>query len=146
MIAFGAFGFIVPKCYYRLGKMAKASFSAYVLVKILLKTGEKVHFSTKKKHDRFWSSFLFLPFSLLLVSKWPTYAVFALQNSQKCRQKTRPPPKKWKLRSLDSLFKEVTVFKVWGSEVGSYHLSRNYYGINSFWISEMQKLRYGARN
>ena len=46
---------------------AKASFSAYVLGKNVLKTGEKVHFSTKEKHDQFWSSFLFLPFSLF----WP---------------------------------------------------------------------------
>ena len=45
--------------------MAKASFSAYALGKNMLKHWGKVYFSTKKKHNQFWSSFLFLPFSLL---------------------------------------------------------------------------------
>ena len=50
--------------------MAKASFSAYVLIKNLLKTGEKMHFSTKKTRPilvfLFVSSlFPFLP------QKWP---------------------------------------------------------------------------
>ena len=68
--------------------MATASFSAYVLVKKLLKTGEKVHFSpTKKKHDQFWSSFLFLPFSLFFASKWLRYAVFALQKAKNVGRK-----------------------------------------------------------
>ena len=65
--------------------MAKASFSAYVLGNFLLKTGEKVHFSTKK-HDRFWSSFLFLPFSFFS-SKGLTYVVFAFQKAKKVGRK-----------------------------------------------------------
>ena len=68
-------------------KMAEASFSAYVLVKMLLKTGEKVHFSTKKKHDQFWSSFFFLPFSLFFASKWLKHAVFAFQKAKNVGRK-----------------------------------------------------------
>ena len=62
--------------------MAKASFSAYVLGKILLKTGGKVHFFDQKKHDQFWSSFCFFPFPFF-ASKWLKYAVFAFQKAQK---------------------------------------------------------------
>ena len=77
-------------CIYIYIYMAKASFSAYVLVKNLRKTREKVHFSTKK-HDQFWSSFLFLPFSLFCL-KMARICCFCLAKSQKRRQKTRPPP------------------------------------------------------
>ena len=66
-------------------------FSAYLLGKTLLKTGEKVHFSTKKKHGHFWSSFLFLPFSLCFL-KMAKLCCFCLSKRQKGRQKTRPPP------------------------------------------------------
>ena len=42
--------------------LAKASFSAYVLVNNLLKTGERVHFSTKKCTTNFGRPFCFFPF------------------------------------------------------------------------------------
>ena len=61
--------------------MAKASFAAYVLGKNVFQTGGKVYFSTKKKHDQFWSFFLFLPFSIF-ASKWLKYAVFAFQKGK----------------------------------------------------------------
>ena len=72
---------------------AKASFSAYVLVKMLLKTGEKVHFSTKESTTNFGLPFCFFPFPFF-ASKWLKYAVLkkSLAESQKRRQKTRPPP------------------------------------------------------
>ena len=74
--------------------LAKASFSAYLLGKILLKTGENVHFSTKKKHDQSWSSFLFLPFSLycLKMAEIIRNMLFLLRKGQRGRQTTRPPP------------------------------------------------------
>ena len=74
--------------------MAKASFSAYFLViKMLLKTGEKVHFLTQKSTTNFGLPFCFFPFPFF-ASKCPNYAVFALQKlkSQTSRQKTSPPP------------------------------------------------------
>ena len=43
--------------------MAKASFSAYVLGKNVLKTGGKVHFSTKKSTTDFGCLFCSSPFS-----------------------------------------------------------------------------------
>ena len=71
--------------------MAKASFSAYVLGKNLLKTGEKVHLLEGRKSTtnsgRAFSSFPF-PF---LGSKWLKYAVFLPFKAKKSRQKTRPP-------------------------------------------------------
>ena len=67
-------------------KMAKASFSAYVLVKSLLKTGEKVHFSTKKSTTKFGLPFCFFPFPFF-ASKWLTYAVFALQKAKNVGRK-----------------------------------------------------------
>ena len=70
--------------------MAKASFSAYVLVKILLKTGEKVHFSTKKARPILVFLF-FLPFSLFCL-KIAKMCCFRHSKSQNRRQKTRPPP------------------------------------------------------
>ena len=69
---------------------AKASFSAYVLVKCLLKIGEKVHFSTKKSTTNSGLPFCFFPFPFF-ASKWLKYAVFAFQKPKR-RQKTRPPP------------------------------------------------------
>ena len=42
--------------------MAKASFSAYVLGKILLRTQEKAHFSTKKSTTNFGRAFRSFPF------------------------------------------------------------------------------------
>ena len=66
--------------------MAKASFSAYVLVKILLKTGEKVHFSTKKSTTNFGLPFSFFPFPFF-ASKWLKYAVFAFQKAKNVGRK-----------------------------------------------------------
>ena len=40
-----------------------------------------MHFSTKKKHDQFWSSFLFLPFSLFCL-KMAKICVFAFQKAK----------------------------------------------------------------
>ena len=70
--------------------MAKASFSAYVLVKICLTLGKKVHFSTKKSTTIFGLPFCFFPFPFL-ASKWLKYAVFPCKKP-KSRQKTRPLP------------------------------------------------------
>ena len=66
--------------------MAKASFSAYVLVKVLLKTGEKVHFPTKKSTTDFGLPFCFFPFPFF-ASKWLKYVVFALQKDKKVGRK-----------------------------------------------------------
>ena len=66
--------------------MAKASFSAYVLVKNLLKTGEKVHFSTKKSTTNFGLPFCFFLFPFF-ASKWLKYAVFALQKAKNVGRK-----------------------------------------------------------
>ena len=69
-----------------LEKMAKASFSAYVLVNNLLKTGEKVHFSTKKSTTNFGLPFCFFPFPFF-ASKWLKYAVFAFQKAKNVGRK-----------------------------------------------------------
>ena len=61
--------------------MAKASFSAYVLGKNVLKTGEKVHFSTKNSTTNFGGPFCSFPFPCF-ASKW-LYAVFAFQKRKK---------------------------------------------------------------
>ena len=66
--------------------LAKASFSAYVLVKMLLKTGEKVHFSTKKCATNFGLPFCFFPFPFF-APKWLKYAVFALQKAKNVGRK-----------------------------------------------------------
>ena len=66
--------------------MAKASFSAYVLVKNLLKTGEKVHFSTQKSTTNFGRPFCFFPFPFF-ASKWLKCAVFALQKGKNVGRK-----------------------------------------------------------
>ena len=71
---------------------AKASFSPYVLVKMLLKTGEKSALFDKKSTTNFGLPFCFFPFPFL-ASKWLLkYAAFALQKAKKRRQKTRPQP------------------------------------------------------
>ena len=70
----------------RLIIMAKASFSAYVLVKSLLKTGEKVQFSTKKSTTNFGHPFCFFPFPFF-ASKWLKYAVFAFQKGKNVGRK-----------------------------------------------------------
>ena len=54
-----------------------------------LKLGENVLFD-RKKHDQFWSSFLFLPFPFVC-PKWLKYTAFAFQKPKQGRQKTRPP-------------------------------------------------------
>ena len=90
-------GQAIDLCFERspLKNMAKASFSAYALVKNALKIGEKVHFSTKKSTS-FGLPFCFFPFPFF-ASKWLKYAVFfCLVKSQKGRQKTRPPQKIYK--------------------------------------------------
>ena len=66
--------------------MAKASFSAYLLGKILLKTGEKVHFSTQKSTTNFGRPFFSVPCPFL-ASKSLKYAVFAFQKAKKVRRK-----------------------------------------------------------
>ena len=77
--------------------MAKASFSAYVLSNVLLKSGEKVHFSTKKSTTNFGRPFCSFPFPLF-ASKWLKYAVFAFQKPETVgrkrglRQLYTPPP------------------------------------------------------
>ena len=88
--------------------MAKASFSAYVLVKILLKTGEKVHFSTKKSTTNFGLPFLFIPFSLFCL-EMAKICCFYLAKSQKSRQKTRPPPQISNIYAILSLKRQSTV-------------------------------------
>ena len=72
--------------------MAKASFSAYVLGIMLLKPGEKVHFSTKKSATNFGLPFCFFPFTFF-ASKWLKYTVFALQKAKKVGRK-------WGLRHI----------------------------------------------
>ena len=75
--------------------MAKASFSAYVLGKHLLKTGEEVYFLGKKSTTNFGRPFCSFPFPFL-ASKWLKYAVFALQKAKKVYiyiwQRARLPP------------------------------------------------------
>ena len=63
----------------------------YLLGIFLLKTGEKVHFSTKEKDDQFWSSFFFLPFSLFGLKMAKT-CCFWVSTRLEGGQKTRPPP------------------------------------------------------
>ena len=62
--------------------VAKASFSAYVLVNILLKNWGKSVLFDQKKHDQFWSSFLFLPFSLfcLKMAKISWFIILFVRN------------------------------------------------------------------
>ena len=84
--------------------MAKASFSAYVLVKILLTTGEKVHLSTKKSTTNFGFPFCFFPFPFFL--KMTKMCCFCLAKSQKRRQRTRPPPKKYIKTSCIKTFRD----------------------------------------
>ena len=55
-----------------------------------LKLGKKCTFQPKK-HDQFWSSCQFLPFSLFCL-KMAKICCFCLAKSQRSRQKTRPPP------------------------------------------------------
>ena len=74
-------------------KMANASFSAYVLVKNLRKTGEKCTFLTKKSTTNFGLPFCFFPFPVFCL-KMAKICCFCLAKSQKRRQKTRPPPEK----------------------------------------------------
>ena len=62
--------------------MAKASFSAYVLGKNVLKTGGKVYFSTKETTTNFGRPFCSFPFPCF-ASKWLKYAVFAFQKAKK---------------------------------------------------------------
>ena len=61
--------------------MAKASFSAYLLGKNLLETGEKVHFSTKKSTTNFGRPFCSFPFPFFAL-KWLKYVVFAVQSQK----------------------------------------------------------------
>ena len=61
---------------------AKASFSAYVLGNVLLKAGEKVHFSTKKSTTDFGRPFCSFPFPFF-ASKWLKYAVFTVQKGKR---------------------------------------------------------------
>ena len=67
--------------------MAKAAFSAYLLVKHLLKIGEKVHFSTKKSTTNFGLPFCFFPFPFL-ASKWPD-SLRGCHLQQRSRQRAR---------------------------------------------------------
>ena len=71
--------------------MAKPSFSAYVLGKKLLETGEKLHFLTEKSTTNFGRPFCSFPFPLF-ASKMAKICCFCLSKRQKGRQKTRPPP------------------------------------------------------
>ena len=99
--------------------LAKASFFAYLLVKNLLKTWEKVHFLTEKKHDQFWSSFLFLPYPFL-ASKWLKSAVvlFLPCKSPKSRQK--------KKRGLRHVFPSFSIEnKLFGMHQTSFFLLRH---------------------
>ena len=61
--------------------IAKASFSAYVLGKNLLKTGDTVHFSTKKSTTNFGLPFCSFPFPFCL--KMAKICCFCLAKSQK---------------------------------------------------------------
>ena len=71
--------------------VAKASFSAYVLLKKILKTAEKVHFLASKSTTNFGRVFCSFPFPCF-ASKWLKYAVFfAFQKAKKGRQKTTWP-------------------------------------------------------
>ena len=55
---------------------------AYLLGKRLLKTGEKVHFSTKKSTTDFGHPFCSFPLPFF-ASKWPKYPVSAFQEGKK---------------------------------------------------------------
>ena len=66
--------------------MAKASFSVYLLGKMLLKTGGKVHFSTQKSTTYFGHPFCSFPFPFL-PSKWLKYAVFGFQKAKRVGRK-----------------------------------------------------------
>ena len=52
--------------------------------------GKSAHFD-QKKHDQFWSSFLFLPFPFFCL-KMAKRCCFWRAKRQKSKQKTRPPP------------------------------------------------------
>ena len=71
--------------------MAKASFSAYVLLKKRLRTAEKVHFLAQKSATNFGLPFCSFPFPLFRLKMVKMFC-FCLSKSQKSRQKTRPPP------------------------------------------------------
>ena len=66
--------------------MAKASFSAYALLKKCLKLQKESALLGQKKHDQFWSSFLFLPFSLFCL-KMAKICLFCLSKRQKGRKR-----------------------------------------------------------
>ena len=66
--------------------VAKASFSAYLLGKISLETGGKVHFSTKKSTTKFGRPFCSFPFPIFAL-KWLKVAVFAIQEGKKVGRK-----------------------------------------------------------
>ena len=85
------FDFSSYNCFSSIFLLAKASFSAYVLVKHVLKTGEKVHFSTKKSTTNFGLRFCFFPF-LFFCLKMAKICCFRIAKSKKSRQKTGPPP------------------------------------------------------
>ena len=70
----------------RYKQAAKASFSAYLLGTVLLKIGEKVHFSTKKSTTNFGRPFCSFPFPFF-ASKWLKYAVFAFQKAKNVGRK-----------------------------------------------------------
>ena len=93
--------------------MAKASFSAYLLGNFLLKAGEKSTLFDQKKHDQLWSSFLFLPFSLFLPSKWPKCAVFTFQ-----KQKGKKVGRKRGLRKRKYLIPSFSGFRKRGHRNG----------------------------
>ena len=69
----------------------KASFSAYLLGKILLKIWENVHFSTKQK-ARPILVVLFVPSLFLFSLKMAKTCCFRPSKRQTSTQKTRPPP------------------------------------------------------
>ena len=95
-VIFSSHGFSVPfrmqiDIYIYLGILAKASFSAYVLVKCLLnaRTGEKsaLHFSTKKSTTNFGLPFCFFPFPFFLkMAKICVYIYIYARHKYLCRQ------------------------------------------------------------
>ena len=72
--------------------LAKTSFSAYLLVNILLKNRGKTALFDQKKHDQFWSSFFVVTSLSLFCLKMAKICCFCLSKRQNGRQKTRPPP------------------------------------------------------
>ena len=65
--------------------MATASGGAYLLGTFLLFTGEKVSLFDPEKHDQFWSSFLFLPFSLFCLEMAKICCFFKGAQTMKCK-------------------------------------------------------------